>query len=93
MKSKKMQERNYESWVSEIPTSKPTQRAQRERAYRHWLEFLNPHNESWVLQNLETEDWAQHLCDFRDFLAKQPLQRGEGFLSDNTTKTLSLIHI
>jgi len=84
-----MEERNYTTWISEIPESRPTQRKQRERAYRYWLEFLNPHNEEWVLENLESEDWAQHLCDFRDYLAKQPLQRGEGFLSDNTTKTLA----
>ena len=84
-----MTKRNYESWVSEIPETKPTQRAQRERAYRFWIEFLKPHNEEWILANLDSEDWAQHLCDYRDFLTKQPLQRGEGFLSDNTTKTLA----
>ena len=89
MKSKKMQERNYETWVSQIPETKPTQRAQRKRAYRYWLDFLKPHDEIWVLENLDSEDWAQHLCDFRDYLAKQPLQRGEGFLSDNTTRTLA----
>ena len=89
MKSKKMTKRNYESWISEIPETKPTQRAQRERAYRFWIEFLKPHNEEWILANLDSEDWAQHLCDYRDFLTKQPLQRGEGFLSDNTTKTLN----
>jgi len=85
MKSKKIENRNSETWLSEV---KGQQLSQRQRALAYWNRFLEPHNEKWILENLATEDWAQHLCDFRDFLANQPLERGEGFLSSNTTKTL-----
>ena len=86
-----MAERNFESWLAEIPESKSSQRAQRQRAYEHWLNFLGDKTEDWVLSNKDSEDWGQHLCDFRDYLRKQPKSRGEGFLSDNTTKTLCAV--
>ena len=86
-----MAERNFDSWLAEIPESKAHQRAQRIRTYEHWLNFLGDKNEDWVLANKDSEDWGQHLCDFRDYLRKQPKQRGEGFFSDNTTKTLTAV--
>lgn len=83
MESKKIEDRNHETWLAGMKNNK-----QYIRAYNYWLDFLEDKNEQWVLDNLTDEDWGQHLCDFRDFLGKIPKTRGEGFLSDNTTKTL-----
>jgi uncharacterized coiled-coil protein SlyX len=79
-----MEKRNKDTWLEQIRSNK----AQSLRAYRYWERFLKPHDETWVLANKTSEDWGSHLVDFRDFLSRQPKQRGEGFLSDNTTKTL-----
>jgi len=85
MQSKRIEERTVESWFNEV---RGQQLKQRQRALDYWNKFLEPHNETWILENKSTEDWGQHLCDFRDYLSEQPLERGEGFLSSNTTKTL-----
>lgn len=85
MQSKKIAERNHKTWLSGMRNNK-----QYIRAYDYWLDFLGKDkDEQWVFENLDSEDWGQHLCDFRDFLARIPKTRGEGFLSDNTTKTLA----
>jgi len=84
MESKKIAERNHKTWLEDHG-----HRKQYQRAYDYWTQFLDDKNENWVLENKDVEDWGQHLCDFRDFLARIPKTRGEGFLGDNTTKTLT----
>jgi len=84
MESKKLEERNHMTWLEGMKQNK-----QYQRAYAYFEEFLEDKDESWIMDNLTTEDWGQHLCDFRDYLSQTPKTRGEGFLSDNTTKTLA----
>lgn len=91
MKSKRIAERNYTTWLEQYSAGS---RRQYERAYDYWLEFLEPHDEQWVLQHRHDEDWGTHLSDFRDWLSGKRKHGTHGelrkaVLSDNTTKSMA----
>jgi len=43
-------------------------------------------SEDWILENLSSEDWGQHLVDFRRWLSQQKKVKGKGTFSDNASK-------
>ncbi len=86
MESKKLTERNHQSWLEGIGKSS---RRTYERAWEYWKEFLGDKDENWVLEHKVNEDWASHLVDFHRWLKKQPKSRGRGTLSDNAVKQIS----
>ena len=86
MESKKIQDRDHETWLEE---HKGSSQKQYKRAWRYFKKFLGDKNEAWVLENKTAEDWASHLVEFHRFLKNQPVKRGTGKLSDNTCKQLT----
>lgn len=86
MESIKKERRDHDSWLDQYEGGS---RIQAKRAWRFWTVFMGDKTEKWILDNLHSEDWAQHLVNFRRRLKQQPKERGEGTLADNTTKTIA----
>lgn len=86
MESKKIENRNHDTWLKNY---KGGSHRQAVRAWESFVDFLGDKTEDWVIENRLNEDWGTHLVDFRRFLGKKKLQRGRGFLSDNTTRAMS----
>ncbi len=100
MQSIKKETRNHETWLNQYGDDpKKGSRKQYEDAWRYWTQYIAPKDETWTLENLQSEDWGTHLVNFREWLSKQQKKRGKGTLSDNRTKMLAnairgyLVHI
>lgn len=88
MQSIKKEVRDHTTWLQQY---KGGSRTQAERAWQYWKQYMEDKDEQWILNNQHTEDWAQHLVNFRRWLSKKPKQRGRGTLSDNATKTMTAL--
>lgn len=86
VKSIKKEERNHDTWLANYQGHSLKQYR---RAWGFWEKYVGDKNESWILANKDTEDWAKHLVNFHRWLKQQPKERGSGILSDNTAKVMA----
>jgi len=88
MDSIKKEVRDHTTWLQQY---KGGSRTQAKRAWYYWKEYMEDKDENWILNSLHTEDWGQHLVNFRRWLSSKPKQKGKGKLSDNATKTMAAL--
>ena len=87
MESKKIAQRNHQTWLDTI---KGSSRRTYDRAWGYFVKFLDDKDEAWIIASkVSHEDWGAHLVDFHRWLKIQPKQRGQGTLSDNSAKQIA----
>jgi hypothetical protein len=86
MESIKKTNRNHLTWLDQYVGGSKRQNI---RAWDYWQKFLGDKNEEWILDNLDSEDWGEHLINFRKWLSKRKSQKSDRNLSDTTTRMLA----